>query len=83
MFGIYQQSNLFHFIFFFFFRRLRFEKHQKREKPNLPGENGAAVRLSPEDQKKADSLFRKEAFNIIASDKVALDRSVKDVRDPK
>lgn len=65
------------------FRRLRFEKHQNRVKLNLPGENGAAVRLSPEDQKKADALFRKEAFNIIASDKIALDRSVKDVRDPK
>lgn len=62
---------------------MRFEKYQRRGKPNLPGENGAAVRLSSEDQKQADALFKKEAFNIIASDKVALDRSVKDVRDPK
>ena len=47
-----------------------------------PGENGAAVVLSADDQAKADSLFNKEAFNIIASDMIAMDRSVPDVRDP-
>lgn len=63
--------------------RLRFEKNQNRGYPNLPGERGAAVKLTPEEKKQADALFKKEAFNIIASDKVALDRSVRDVRDPK
>ncbi len=64
-----------------FDRSARYEKHRTRGRPNLPGEGGAAVVLTPEEQAQADKLFDKEAFNIIASDKVALDRSVRDVRD--
>ena len=63
-------------------RRKRYEAHLKRVQPMQPGENGAAVVLSADDQAKADSLFNKEAFNIIASDMIAMDRSVPDVRDP-
>ena len=66
------------------YRRARYEAFQEKEsRPRTgPGEGGAAVHLDPDEQKKADSLFKKEAFNIVASDKVALDRSVNDVRDP-
>ncbi len=63
--------------------RQRYEKHQNRGQRSGPGENGAAVKLSAEEQKQADTLFNKEAFNRIASDKIAMDRSVRDVRDPK
>ena len=34
-------------------------------------------------KEKADSLMEKEAFNIVASDKISLERSVKDVRDAR
>ena len=47
------------------------------------GEKGRAVTLEGEEKKLADSLFKKEAFNIIASDKIALDRSIPDVRDTR
>ena len=62
------------------FRQQRYEKAQSRSHLSHPGENGAAVVLGKDDQKLADDLFDKEAFNIIASDKVALDRSIPDVR---
>ncbi|KAK3762295.1 hypothetical protein RRG08_006040 [Elysia crispata] len=41
------------------------------------------VYLEGEEKKLADSLIEKEAFNRIASDKIALDRSLKDVRDKR
>ena len=64
------------------FRQERFLKHKNRGNIDGPGEKGNSVRLTAEEQMKADSLFEKEAFNIIASDKVAMDRSVRDTRDP-
>ena len=63
------------------YRRDRFIRYQSRRSIYAPGENGAGVRLSKEEQDKADSLFEKEAFNIVASDKISLERSVKDTRD--
>ena len=65
-----------------FFRNERYAKAQARPPMDGPGEHGEAVKLSPEEQKEADRLFKKEAFNIIASDKIALDRSIRDNRDP-
>ena len=63
------------------YRKDRFIRYQSRRSIYAPGENGAGVRLSKEEQEKADSLFEKEAFNIVASDKISLERSVKDTRD--
>ena len=66
-------------------RRVRYERYQEKERAGPrdgPGEGGMAVKLTKEEQEKADSLFKKEAFNIVASDKIAMDRSVKDTRDP-
>ena len=48
-----------------------------------PGENGQAVHLEGDEKIKADKLFKTEAFNIIASDKIAVDRSIPDTRDPQ
>lgn len=50
---------------------------------NGPGENGEGVFLKGEQQRIADSLFEKEAFNIIASNIMAYNRSLPDVRDPR
>ena len=62
----------------------RYERYKNRNKPNVgsPGENGASVVLTGKDKALADSLFKKEAFNIIASNRIALNRTVPDVRDP-
>lgn len=45
-----------------------------------PGENGAGVSLSEEEKKEADILMKKWFFNIIASDKISMDRTVPDSR---
>jgi len=47
------------------------------------GENGEPVILTDAEKVEADRLFKKETFNVIASNKVALDRSVPDTRIPK
>ncbi|XP_013382243.1 polypeptide N-acetylgalactosaminyltransferase 5 [Lingula anatina] len=54
--------------------------------PNAPGEMGKAViikkeDLSPEERKKYDAGFQKNAFNQYASDMMSLHRSLPDVRD--
>lgn len=62
----------------------RYERYNNRNKVNIdsPGENGGPVVLTGKDKSLADSLFKKEAFNIIASNRIALNRTVKDIRDP-
>ena len=63
----------------------RFENYQRSQYSRTgPGEKGEAVHISdPEEKKKADHLYITEAFNIIASDKISLERSIRDVRDPQ
>lgn len=46
------------------------------------GNNGAAVELTGDEAKKAEEIMKKEAFNLLASNKVAYDRTVKDARHP-
>lgn len=46
-----------------------------------PGENGAGVKLTEEESKGIDEIYKKEFFNLRASDKISLWRSVPDVRD--
>ena len=63
-------------------RFIRFEAYRKSEPFRTgPGEKGQPVYLEGEEKKLADSLIEKEAFNRIASDKISLERSLKDVRD--
>jgi len=65
-------------------RRKRFERYQNSEQSREgPGEKGAGVHLTGKEKERADSLMDKEAFNIVASDKISLERSVKDVRDSR
>ena len=65
------------------FRRKRYERAQRRARRAGPGEGGAPVVLTPDEQQQADKLFAKETFNVVASDKVALDRSIRDTRHPE
>ncbi|XP_055884830.1 probable N-acetylgalactosaminyltransferase 9 isoform X2 [Biomphalaria glabrata] len=65
-------------------RYLRYQHYKQTEAYREgPGEKGEPVYLEGEEKKLADSLIEKEAFNRIASDKISLERSLKDVRDPR
>jgi len=66
------------------YRRARYKKALARS-PAItgPGEDGSPVRLNADEQAEADKLFAKETFNVIASNKVALDRRVRDNRHPE
>ena len=66
------------------FRRRRYERAQARS-PGVqgPGEGGVGVILTSEEQKEADVLFDQETFNVIASNKMAMDRRVPDLRHPE
>lgn len=49
-----------------------------------PGENGWAFHLPRDfDKDKKDSLYRQNGFNALASDYIALNRSIKDLRHEK
>ena len=63
------------------YREARYERVQNRPDIDGPGERGSAVQMNATEKAEADRRFDKEAFNIVASGKVALDRSVRDVRD--
>lgn len=66
------------------FRKERFLKYQSSEDARTgPGEKGQGIHLTGEEKERADKLYEKEAFNIIVSDKISLERSVKDVRDQR
>lgn len=63
------------------FRKSRFEKARSRPSDiQGPGEGGEAVILTPEEQAEADNRFAKETFNVIASNKMAMDRRIRDLR---
>ena len=58
-----------------------FAEDEKKIVPGL-GELGKGVRLTGEEAKLAEEVQKKEAFNLILSDKISLNRSVPDSRDP-
>jgi polypeptide N-acetylgalactosaminyltransferase len=47
-----------------------------------PGENGQEF-IVPEDKETYDKYFKIHEFNILASDRIALNRTLKDWRIPK
>jgi len=46
----------------------------------MPGEMGAAVAIPPENDAKQQELFKLNQFNLMASDMISLNRSLKDIR---
>ena len=48
-----------------------------------PGEQGAAVILSADEEKKKNDLFKVNGFNAFVSDKISLERALKDIRHPE
>ncbi|CAL4066688.1 unnamed protein product, partial [Meganyctiphanes norvegica] len=57
-----------------------FAEDEKKIVPGL-GEMGKPVRMTGEEGVLADEIMKKEAFNLLASDKIALNRSIPDSRD--
>lgn len=47
---------------------------------DAPGEMGKPVIIEPEFQEEAERLFRINEFNLMATDRIALNRSLPDVR---
>ena len=45
-----------------------------------PGEHGVAFYLSPEDEKIKDKLYKVNGFNALVSDRISVNRTVKDIR---
>lgn len=62
------------------YRLQRYLSYQTRPPREGPGENGAPVTLAPEEQKIADEKWKNASFNVVASDKIALDRAIPDTR---
>ncbi|XP_070155759.1 polypeptide N-acetylgalactosaminyltransferase 5 isoform X1 [Polyergus mexicanus] len=51
-----------------------------KESKGNPGEMGAAVHIPPEKEAKQQELFKLNQFNLMASDMISLNRSLKDIR---
>lgn len=51
-----------------------------KENKGSPGEMGAAVHIPPENETKQQELFKLNQFNLMASDMISLNRSLKDIR---
>ncbi|XP_070578354.1 N-acetylgalactosaminyltransferase 7-like [Ptychodera flava] len=47
------------------------------------GENGIGVKPNPVDEARYRDSIREYGFNLVISDQISLDRSVKDIRDPE
>ncbi|KAK6168364.1 hypothetical protein SNE40_020915 [Patella caerulea] len=55
----------------------------KEEQRTGPGEQGSAVILSAEEEKKKGDLYKVNGFNAYTSDKISLQRALKDIRHPQ
>jgi len=60
-----------------------YEKIAAEKSRTGPGEQGSAVILSAEEEKKKADLYKVNGFNAFASDKISLDRAILDIRHPK
>lgn len=58
-----------------------FAEDEKKVVPGL-GEMGKPVRMTGAEGQLAEEIMKKEAFNLLASDKISLNRSIPDSRDP-
>lgn len=47
-----------------------------------PGEQGQPLHLKPEDEHEKQELYKVNGFNALASDRIALNRSLPDIRHP-
>ncbi|XP_054758573.2 N-acetylgalactosaminyltransferase 7-like [Lytechinus pictus] len=57
-----------------------FEPPPEDERRQGAGEYGRPVMLNPSDQEKYDQSFKEYGFNMVISDRIALDRTVNDIR---
>ena len=62
------------------YRLNRYESYLQRGVKSGPGENGTAVVLDTLEQRIADEQMKNISYNVIAGNKVVLDRSIPDYR---
>lgn len=62
------------------FRLNRYMRYQEKTPGLGPGQEGTAVILTEEEQMFADNMMANATFNVVASNKMALDRSIPDTR---
>ena len=62
------------------FRHERYMAFKHRPPQTGPGEEGKEYILPPDEQAIADEMFKDASFNVYASDKISLDRSLPDTR---
>ncbi|KPM06533.1 hypothetical protein QR98_0050100, partial [Sarcoptes scabiei] len=55
----------------------------KTNPKSWPGENGKGVETSPEEEKEKNEKFKLNQFNLMASDRIALNRTLMDVQKKK
>ena len=60
-----------------------YKQIELESKQTGPGDQGAPHYLSPEDEKIKDSLYKVNGFNALVSDRIALNRTLKDIRHPE
>ena len=62
------------------YRQKRFRQAQLRQQKDGPGEGGVGVYLTGEEAELGKKLFKKETFNVVASNKISMDRHLNDAR---
>lgn len=60
-----------------------YEPSMPRKGPDGPGEGGKKVGRIPEEEEKYAQSYKEYGFNMVNSDKISLDRTVPDLRDPE
>ena len=62
------------------YRQTRYLAYRARSDQSGPGENGTAVVLTEQDEQLAKETVKDGSINVVASEKIALDRSIPDLR---
>ncbi|OTF78294.1 hypothetical protein BLA29_005986 [Euroglyphus maynei] len=69
-----------HIYIFHLIKNLSYNYEIKTNPSSWPGENGKGVEIPKEEEAEKNEKFKLNQFNILASDRIALNRTISDVR---